>query len=200
MYCGRIWPSMGIAEDNAYSLAISPVYCYHNRLLLPNLQIYCRRRYLSTDTFHSQSIVASNVRGLVFPLVHCGSNIWLYTIVGSIVGVHVWSVRLLFPPPTRIFPILGCEAGCAIRNSQRGDNSGQICFFRVLFIHCHRFTAYFQFGSPGWAHFFQHSCLGGFGPLTSFARRKPTRFNKQVGTEVSKRNCFGGYSTFVEVR
>ena len=76
--------------------------------------------------------------------------------------------------------------------SQRGDNSGQIYFFWVVFIHRHRFTAYSQFGSPGGGHFFQHSCLGGFGPLTSFARRNATRFNKEVGTEVSKGNVLGG--------
>ena len=138
MYCGRLWTSMGIAEDNAYSLAISPVYCYHNRLLLPNLQIYCRRRHPSTDTFHSQSIVPSNVHGVVFPLVHCGSNIWFYTIVGSIVSVHVLSERLLFPPPTRIFPIPGCGAGCAIRNdSGNADLNEETTLVRLTFSECY---------------------------------------------------------------
>ena len=49
-----------IVVDNADRLTASPVYCGHNRLLLPSFQLYCRRQDLSIDAW---IIVADNVEG-----------------------------------------------------------------------------------------------------------------------------------------
>ena len=58
--------------------------------------------------------------------------------VGSIVSVHVWSERLLFPPPTRNFPIPGCGAGCAIRNeSGNADLSEETILARFTVSECY---------------------------------------------------------------
>ena len=45
--------SRSTVVDHAYRLTVSPVYRYHDILLLPSFQMYCHRHYLSIDTFHS---------------------------------------------------------------------------------------------------------------------------------------------------
>ena len=149
---------MDIAEDNAYPLTVSPVSCYHNRLLLPNLQIYCRRRYLSTDTFHSQSTVGSNQCTWIgvpprplwkqhMILHYC----WFYCKRSCMVRATAFPTTDAHFPNPRVW---GNSKRQWKHWSQRGDNSGQIYFFRDLSIHCHWLPANSRFGSRGGAHFF----------------------------------------------
>ena len=199
-----------------------------------DLDGYCRRQCLSIGNLPSvllpQKVVAAQSPNILSPTISIDRHVpqpvdcsqqctWIgfaprplwkqhmiLPAVGSIVSVHVLSERLLFPPPTRIFPIPGCGAGCAIRNdSGNADLNEETILARFTFSECyssividllHIHNSVLQAER---IFFNTVSCLGGFGPLTSFARREPTRFNKQVGTETSKRKCFGGYSTSVEV-
>ena len=205
----------------------------HN-VLRPAMDLdgYCRRQCLSIGNLPSvllpQKVVAAQSPNILSPTISIDRHVpqpvdcsqqctWIgfaprplwkqhmiLPAVGSIVSVHVWSERLLFPPPTRNFPIPGCGAGCAIRNeSGNADLSEETILARFIFSELFHpsssiygiFTIRFSRGSA----FFQHRCLGGFGPLTSFARRNATSFNKLEGTKVSKRKSFGWYSTIVEV-